>query len=120
MKYDDTSAEELTHKLEAEGRYPHPDLISAIWERRPESEPLLSVMFGEAYMVRGRSVPLWPGGHSNFAAGAGKREWWGVALRPWFKAALPSPGSPSITQIPAMRWPLFCVPNYHRWKLSPI
>ena len=49
MNYHDLTPDELLRKLSFAGRYPKPDLIDAICERRSETEPLLLAMFGEAY-----------------------------------------------------------------------
>lgn len=48
MAYEDITAEGLLSKLERAGRYPQPELIDAIWERREETEPLLLAMFRES------------------------------------------------------------------------
>jgi hypothetical protein len=49
MNNDNMSAEQLIHELAPAGRYPHPDLVNAIWDRRSETEPLLLDLFQEAY-----------------------------------------------------------------------
>ena len=49
MNYADLTAEQLIHKLNVAGRYPHPDLINAIWERRAATEPLLLTLFAESF-----------------------------------------------------------------------
>ena len=49
MNYDELTAKELLGKLEFAGRYPNPELINTIWERRPEVEPLMLALFGAAY-----------------------------------------------------------------------
>ncbi len=49
MNYHELNAQELIHELSRTGRYPHPDLIKAIWEQRAETEPLLLVVFNEAF-----------------------------------------------------------------------
>ena len=49
MAYEGITAEKLLHKLEMAGRYPRPDLVEAIWERREETEPLLLTMFQESF-----------------------------------------------------------------------
>ncbi|MCL4872284.1 MAG: hypothetical protein KJ063_25265 [Anaerolineae bacterium] len=36
---EELSAQQLVHKLEVAGEYPHPDLIEAIWERGEETRP---------------------------------------------------------------------------------
>ena len=49
MTYTNLTSEELIHKLNKAGRYPHPDLINAIWDRRSETEPMILALFREAY-----------------------------------------------------------------------
>lgn len=49
MTYENLTAEELIRALELAGRYPNPDLINAVWERKEEATPLLLQMFREAY-----------------------------------------------------------------------
>lgn len=48
METQNLTPEQLIHKLSVAGRYPHPDLINAIWERRTETEPLLLTLFAES------------------------------------------------------------------------
>lgn len=43
--YDELSAQQLVHKLEVAGEYPHPDLIEAIWDRGAEIWPYLRQLF---------------------------------------------------------------------------
>ncbi len=45
----DKTPEQLIQSLNMAGRYPHPDLINAIWERRSETEPLLLALFADSY-----------------------------------------------------------------------
>ena len=49
MSYTNLSAKQLIQRLERADRYPHPDLIRAIWEREVETRPLLLTMFEEAF-----------------------------------------------------------------------
>jgi hypothetical protein len=49
LNYNDLTPAKLIQKLNMAGRYPPPDLISAIWERRTEAEPLLLATFAEAF-----------------------------------------------------------------------
>ena len=49
MNDNELNAQELIHKLSHAGEYPHPDLISAIYEQRAETEPLLLALFVESY-----------------------------------------------------------------------
>lgn len=46
--YEELNAQQLVHKLEVAGEYPHPDLIEAIWERGEETRPYLRQLFQEA------------------------------------------------------------------------
>lgn len=49
VKMSEKTAGQLIQELSTAGRYPHPDLINEIWERRAETEPLLLALFDEAY-----------------------------------------------------------------------
>jgi hypothetical protein len=49
MSEEKLSIVELIQSLEQAGRYPQPDLIQAIWNRKEETSPLLLEMFREAY-----------------------------------------------------------------------
>ncbi len=49
MDTNNLTPEQLIHKLSVAGRYPNPDLINAIFERRSETEPLLLSLFSESF-----------------------------------------------------------------------
>jgi hypothetical protein len=49
LNYNDLTPAELIHKLNTAGRYPHPGLISAVWEQRAKPETLLLAIFNEAF-----------------------------------------------------------------------
>ncbi len=46
---DNETPDKLIQDLNMAGRYPHPDLINAIWEQRTETEPILLAVFDEAF-----------------------------------------------------------------------
>lgn len=46
---DNEIVDKLIQNLNTAGRYPHPDLINAIWQQRAETEPMLLAIFDEAF-----------------------------------------------------------------------
>lgn len=49
MTYSELTPSELVRILDTAGRYPDPELISAIWDRRAATEPLLLALFDESF-----------------------------------------------------------------------
>ena len=58
MKYEELSPEQLINKLSTAGRYPHPDLINAIWEQRSETEPLLLALLQKRMAISGQAMTI--------------------------------------------------------------